>query len=104
MCWQVYRDLDYTRSRLRDDIRASRERGRVPRSIRATAWALIAGAAILLGHPALGFPGVILFEGLIAPLLARRSEPRELGPLAEWRVPESYRESPERLARPRTSR
>ena len=104
MCWQAYRDLEYTRSRLREDIRASREQGRVPRPLRTTAWALIAGAAILLGHPALGFLGVILFEGLIAPLLARRNDPRELGPLAEWRVPESYRESPESLPRTRTSR
>ena len=104
MCWQVYKDLDYTRSRLREDIRATRERGRVPRSIRATAWVLIGGAAILLGLPALGFLGLILFEGLIAPLLARHSEPRELGPLGEWRVPESYRESPESLPGARTSR
>jgi hypothetical protein len=104
MCWQAYRDLDYTRSRLREDIRATRERGRVPRPIRATAWALIGAPAILLGHPALGFLGLILFEGLIAPLLARPGRPRELGPLAEWRVPESYQESPESLPRTRTSR
>ncbi len=103
MCWQVYRDLDYTRSRLREDIRASREQGRVPRSVRVIAWALIAGATILVGHPALSLPGVIVFEGLMAPLLARPSEPRELGPLAEWRVPESYRESPESLPRTSTS-
>lgn len=104
MCWQMYRDLGYTRSRLREDIRASREGGRVPRPIRVTAWALIGGAAIFLGLPALGFVGLILFEGMVAPLLARRSDRRELGPLVEWRMPESYRESPESLPRTRTSR
>jgi hypothetical protein len=104
MCWQAYRDLDYTRSRLREDIRATRERGRVPRPIRASAWALIAAPAILLGHPAPGFLGLILFEALIAPLLARPSQPRELGPLAGWRVPDSYRESPESHPRMPTSR
>jgi hypothetical protein len=104
MCWQVHKDLDYTRTKLREDIRATRGQGRVPRPIRATAWALIGGGAILFGHPALGFLGVILFEGLIAPLLARPREPRELGPLAGWRVPDSYHESPESLPRIRTSR
>jgi hypothetical protein len=103
MCWQVYRDLAYTRTKLREDIRASRERGRISRPVRVTAWALIGGAAILLGIPALAVVGVILFEGLIAPVLASTA-PRELGPLAEWHAPESYRESPESLPRTRTSR
>jgi hypothetical protein len=104
MCWQVYRDLDHTRAQLREDIRASRERGRIPRSIRSIAWALALGTAILLRVPALAIVGFILFEGLIAPALARSTRPRELGPLAEWRVPDSVRESPESLPRTRTSR
>jgi hypothetical protein len=104
MCWQVYRDLDYTRTKLREDIRASRERGRISRPVRVAAWALIAAAAILLRVPALAVVGLILFEGLIAPVLASPTVPRELGPLAEWRAPESYRESPESLPRTRTAR
>jgi hypothetical protein len=104
MCWQVYRDLDEMRRQLHDDIRVSRQRGRVPRSVRATAWALIVGAAILLRAPALAVLGIIAFEGMVAPALTRPHRPRELGPLADWRVPESYRESPEALPRSHTVR
>jgi hypothetical protein len=96
MCWQLYRDLDGMRTQLRDDIRASREQGSVPTLVRLPAWAAILGGALLLGVPAAAVPGILLFEGAVAPLLAR-SGSRELGPLAPWRVPDSYRESPESL-------
>jgi hypothetical protein len=104
MCWQVYRDLDEMRRQLHDDIRVSRQRGRVPLLGRAVAWALIVGAAILLRAPALAVLGIIAFEGVVAPALTRPQRIRELGPLAQWRVPDSYRESPEALPRSRTVR
>ena len=96
MSWQVYRDLDGMRAQLREDIRASREHGSVPLLIRLPVWAAILEGALLLGGPAGAVPGILLFEGAVAPLLAR-SRPRGMGPLAQWRVPDSYRESPERL-------
>jgi hypothetical protein len=105
MCWQVHRDLDGMRAQLRDDIRAAREQGSVPILVRFPTWAAILGAALLLGVPAAAFPGILLFEGLVAPSLARpRSSRRELGPLAPWQVPESYRESPESLPSTRSRR
>jgi hypothetical protein len=104
MCWQVHRDLDEMRRQLHDDIRVSRQRGRVPRLVRASAWALIVGAAIFLRAPALAVLGIIAFEGMVAPALTRPHRSRELGPLGDWKVPESYRESPEALPQSRTSR
>jgi hypothetical protein len=104
MCWQVNRDLDEMRRQLHDDIRVSRRRGRVPRVVRVSAWALIVGAAILLRAPALAVLGIIAFEGMVAPALTKPHRLRELGQLAEWRVPESYRESPEALPQSRTVR
>jgi hypothetical protein len=92
------------RTQLREDIRVTRERGPVPRPARVAAWAILLGAAVLLRAPALWFIGLIVFEGLVAPMLARPGRPTELGPLTEWRVPDSYRESPERLPRTRTAR
>jgi hypothetical protein len=95
MCWQ-YRDLDGMRAQLRDDIRASRERGSVPPPVRVGAWALLAAVALLLRAPAAVIVGIAMFEAVVAPLLAAARRPRrELGPLTPWRVPDSYRESPE---------
>ncbi|HJV04646.1 MAG TPA: hypothetical protein VJ868_05220 [Actinomycetota bacterium] len=98
MCWQAYRDLDGMRAQLREDIRASRDLGSVPSLVRFPVWGAIIGAALLLGIPAAACPGILLFEGAVAPLLARRPDSGgRLGPLRPWRVPDSYRESPESL-------
>jgi hypothetical protein len=89
------------RTQLREDIRVTRERGPVPRPARIAAWTLILGAAVLLRAPAVAILGLMAFEGLLAPLLARPE--RHLGPLVEWRLPDSYRESPESLPSTRTA-
>jgi hypothetical protein len=93
MCWQL-KDLDYVRAKLREDFRATRERGRVSWRTRAAVWAAIGGASALAEVPGLSIVGVVLFEGLLAPFLARPPR-REIGPLVEWKPPDSFVESPE---------
>jgi hypothetical protein len=93
MCWQRH-DLDYVRSKLQEDYRATRERGRVPRRVRALAWAMVAALAILIDLPALAFPGILIFEAFMAPRLARPPRQRELGPLRHWQPPPGM-DSPE---------
>jgi hypothetical protein len=97
MCWQL-KDLDYVRAKLREDFRATKERGRISPRARIAAWGVIAVASTVVGAPALAIPGVVVFEGLVAPLLAR-PRPKKLGPLVRWSPPESYVESPEAPAR-----
>jgi hypothetical protein len=92
MCWQRH-DLDYARMKLQEDFKATRERGRVPRRIRAGAWAAIAAVSILVDLPGLALPAIVLFEAFGAPRLARPPA-RELGPLREWTPPDGM-DSPE---------
>jgi hypothetical protein len=92
MCWQRH-DLDYARMKLQEDFRATRERGRVPRPIRAGAWAAIAALFILVDLPGLAVPAIVLFEAFLAPRLARKPA-RELGPLRPWQPPAGM-DSPE---------
>jgi hypothetical protein len=100
MCWQL-KDLDYVRSKLREDFRATRERGRISGRTRLTAWGVIVVLSALAGAVGLAVVGIVLFEGLVAPILARPPRPR-VGPLVEWQPPDSYMESPEAPA-PRPS-
>lgn len=92
MCWER-KDLDYVRLKLQEDIRATRERGRVPRSVRVGAWGAIALLLMLADLLPLVVPAIVLFEAFLAPRLARPPA-RELGPLREWMPPEGI-ESPE---------
>lgn len=94
MCWEL-RDLDHLRSKLQEDFQATRERGRVPRPLRAGAWIAITAVSILVDLPVLALPAIVVFEAFLAPRLARRP-PRELGPLREWTAPPGM-ESPEAL-------
>jgi hypothetical protein len=95
MCWQAesWRDFDRMRAQLREDLGATRGR-RLPLPVRLGAWGAIIGAAAAAGEPPIAVPGVVLFEAFVAPRLGR-SPPPTIGPLAPWRPPESYRESPE---------
>jgi hypothetical protein len=81
--------------KLQEDFQVTRERGKVPRPLRAGAWAAIVALAILFELPALALPAIVVFEAFGAPRLARRPA-RELGPLREWRPPEGM-DSPEAL-------
>jgi hypothetical protein len=86
MCWER-RDLDAVRSKLQEDFRATRERGKFPRLIRMGAWVAIAASSILADLPVLSLPAIVVFEAFVAPRLARRPA-RKLGPLREWKAPE----------------
>ena len=96
MTWQLegLKDLDRVRSQLREDFRVSRERGRVPPTVRVAWWAGLAVATTALGDPESALPVAALFESLLAPRLARRPR-RAVGSLRLWSPPPSWRPSPE---------
>jgi hypothetical protein len=96
MCWER-RDLDYVRSKLQEDFRATRERGKVPPLVRMGAWVAIGASSVLADLPVLVLPAIVVFEAFVAPRLARRPA-RKLGPLREWKAPEGM-DSPESLPR-----
>jgi hypothetical protein len=100
MAWQLehLKDLDRVRSQLREDFGLARKRGRVPLAVRAAWWAVLATAAAALGDPAAAVPAAALFEGLVAPRLARRAR-RSVGTLRPWVPPPSWHPSPEAPAR-----
>ncbi len=54
----------------------------------------MAGAAVLAGAPEALAVGILLFEAVLAPRLARPRR-RPLGSLAPWRPPDSWKPSPE---------
>jgi hypothetical protein len=85
--------MDRMRAQLREDLGVARSR-RLSLPVRVAAWGAILGAAAAVGEPPIAIPALILFEAFVAPRLGRPPLPT-LGPLAPWRPPESYRESPE---------
>jgi hypothetical protein len=93
MCWQL-KDLDYVRAKLQEDFRTTRERGRLSWRVRLAVWGLLVVVSALAGAVGLAVVAIVVFEGLLAPILARPGR-REVGPLAVWNPPDSYLESPE---------
>lgn len=96
MTWQLehLKDLDRVRSQLREDFGLARRRGRVPPAVRIAWWAGMVAAAAALGDPGAAVPAAVVFEGLVAPRLARRARPT-IGQLRPWTPPPSWRPSPE---------
>ncbi|MGH2674069.1 MAG: hypothetical protein ACRDKA_08955 [Actinomycetota bacterium] len=95
MSWQAwFRDLDRVRRQLHEDLGVARRRGRVPVRRRATWWAAIGMVGLLAGASEPAILGIVAFELVLAPRLARFPR-RSLERLVPWVPPESWHPSPE---------
>jgi hypothetical protein len=86
-------DWHRLRARLREDLGASRDRGRLSPWLRIAAWTFFTAGWSLVGYPLLAIPAIVVFEGYVVPGISE--PPRTMDRTAEWVPPPSFLISPE---------